>query len=117
MKNFKHPKGLKKPSKLLLFLLALSSAARAEFLTGNELLNHMTGNVTNQMMAMGYVMGIYDVGTGVKHCPSNGVTAGQVNDMVKVKLQQFPELRNNSADMFVTIALSNTWPCKKGGSL
>jgi hypothetical protein len=95
-------------------LVFLSSAAHAEFLTGNDLLSKMNhSDVTEKAIAMGYVAGVYDAGRGVHHCPPANVTLGQIHEMVKNTIVAAPSLRHHSADQFVLITLETHWPCPK----
>lgn len=95
----------------LVALLACASAS-AEFMSGNELLTRMSAdNSYDRGVANGYIMGAFDSGAGITHCPPAGVTFGQVSDMVRQTLQAAPSVRHLAADSFVTYTLSNAWPC------
>lgn len=98
--------------------LCATTTAHATFLTGNDLLNRMKdSSVVPQMVAMGYVIGIADAMNEATHCLPNGVTMGQVRDVVKQFLEEKPETRHRPADLIVYVVLKNTWPCaekKKG---
>ena len=101
-----------------LFLLALLAATtvHAEFRTGNKLLDDLNGeNYYAKGVAMGYIMGATDAGSGSNHCPPASVTAGQVQDMVKNTLETVPAIRHFSADLIVNYVLNKAWPCAKKG--
>lgn len=99
-------------------LLALTMcSAHAEFLSANDLLNKMNSpQPVDQGLALGYVMGIFDVMYGSVACPPDAVTAGQVYDMTKKFIIAMPEKRHLSADQFISFMLKNTWPCKKSSA-
>lgn len=101
--------------KRLIFIAALlGGTAHAEFYSGNQLLNLINGSNMEQMHALGYVVGIADVWTGVRVCApsgSGGINAGQANDVVKQYLTSNPQIRHHTADTLALTALSNVWPC------
>ena len=100
--------------KLLATLLFVPAMAQAEFWTGNDLYTNMTStDVMSKMHALGYVMGVYDTGVTLAFCPSTerGITAGQVNDIVRIYMDRNPAQRNRTADRVVLDALKQTWPC------
>lgn len=99
---------------ILVGLLACASAAHAEFYTGNDLLRMMRGNNAEQAAAFGYVVGVSDALHKITLCVPNGVTVGQVNDVVLLWLDRNPQSRHFSADSMVVAALSPIWGCKKG---
>lgn len=95
-----------------LLLLLFAGAAHAEFWDGNKLLSRIeSSNFYEQGLAMGYVIGIADMGYGVIHCAPSNVTAGQLNDMVKNYLNNVPAQRHRSGDVIVNHVLKSTWPC------
>jgi hypothetical protein len=98
--------------------LCATTMAHAGFLTGNELLTRMKdSSVVPQMVAMGYVIGIADAMDQSSHCLPDGVTMGQVRDVVKQFLEVTPEVRHRPAELIVYVVLKNTWACaekKKG---
>jgi hypothetical protein len=101
--------------KLILIGAMVCSVARAEFMTGNELLQYVESSEDIKWgIAMGYVLGAADITMGDKHCTPNNVEAGQVLQIVKDKLKENPKYRHHSADVFVAAALADAWPCKKG---
>ena len=103
--------------KLILIAALAATAAHAEFKTGNDLLADLNdSSYFRQGIALGYIMGAHDTGTGVTHCAPATVTAGQVQDMVKRHLDAVPSARHLSADSHVTYVLSKAWPCPKRGS-
>ena len=100
--------------KHVIALLATASvAAHAEFFSGNDLLGKMNGEFGDKMVALGYVMGVFDVARGAEHCPPDNITAGQVRDMVKSHLETNPSVRHILADLQVRYVLKNAWPCAK----
>jgi len=101
---------------IIFTLLMAATAAKAEFMTGNELLGKMNGNHTEQMMAIGYVTGVHDALRNVTHCSPLNITVGQINEMVKNHLERNPEFRHKSADAHVSYVLNKAWACPKKGN-
>ena len=101
---------------LVVCLTTLPIVANAEFLSGNELLSRMQDQSHGlNMMALGYVGGVFDAGQSVTHCAPATVTLGQVRDMAKNHMIINPESRNSSADSIILNILRRTWPCRNGG--
>lgn len=99
--------------KLIIGLMFMPSLAMAEFKTGNQLLDNLNStSVVENMVALGYIMGVADTTRGSLHCGPAEATAGQMQDMVKKHLQGTPELRHYTADVIVTYVLKKAWPCK-----
>jgi hypothetical protein len=98
--------------KVIVSLLLIPGMASAEFLTGNDLLSRMNSDeVVQRMFALGYVAGVSDAQQHVFSCPPAGVTNGQVRDVAKSYIEANPGIRHKSADMLVTDALKQVWPC------
>lgn len=107
--------------KLIAILLCAPCMAYAEFWTGNMLLQRINSTeFWDRGMALGYILGVSDTGQNSTHCSGSQVTAGQTRDVVKQYLEQNPSIRDISADVLVTIALGQAFPCpkdkKKSGS-
>jgi hypothetical protein len=101
--------------KLLAVALFAPAVASAGFMTGNDLLSRMNGDNISQIQAIGYVQGVYDAYSNFVFCPPNGVSAGQVNDMIKNYITNTPATRNKSADILIGAALKGVWPCEDKG--
>ena len=103
---------------LALALLTLSTAASAQFYSGNDLLERLN-DPEREFFAMGYIAGVSDLGIREYHCPPQTVTLGQVRDMVHNSLNRDPSNRHMAASVLVTIILMERWPCanKKGSKL
>lgn len=102
---------MKKWAAGLLFLPAMASA---EYMSGNMLYQRMTSTESfERAMALGYVLGVSDVGQNVTHCSGSQVTSGQTRDVVKQYLEQNPAFRDMSADVLVVAALGQAFPCAK----
>jgi len=98
--------------KLIATLLFAPCMASAEFLSGNDLLSRMNSEeVMQRMFALGYVAGVSDAQQHVFSCPPSGVTNGQVRDVVRSYLEANPSIRHKTADLLVTDALKQVWPC------
>lgn len=95
-----------------LTLALLSTAAHAEFMSGNDLLAYMNGTGSQQSMALGYIAGAFDAATGSRICAPPTVTLAQVRDMTRQALEQLPAQRHASADTFVVAVAANAWPCR-----
>jgi hypothetical protein len=107
---------LERIMRIAVALLLVCSTAQAEFFTGNDLLAKMDAeSVVERSVALGYVVGVSDMGDGVIHCPPNHITTGQVRDMVRSYLVRNPSERHLSADILVNKILKATWPCKPSG--
>ena len=106
--------------KLLIALLLVTSSAKAQFLTGNDLYTRITSaDGLDKIFAAGYISGVFDTGHGTFHCATGSkLTIGQIIDVSKNYLEQNPEVRNISADLVVTASFARVWPCslKKKGS-
>lgn len=100
--------------KLIATLLFIPAMAQAEFETGNTLLAKLEStSVVDRMFGTGYVVGVVDAYSGFLLCPPANVTVGQVTDMIKNYLQNTPATRNRTADIIISDALKNVWPCKQ----
>lgn len=95
--------------------LAWSTIAHAEFFDGNSLLAKMnSASLADEMVALGYVMGVADAHREVTYCKSpETVTSGQMRDIVKIYLERYPQTRHYTADVLVGRALGIVWPCAK----
>jgi hypothetical protein len=110
---------MEQPMKTAIILAAALAAtsANAEFYTGNDLLSKIdASNTFDNMLGLGYVMGVFDTARGVEHCPPDNITAGQVRDMVRQHLVNSPSIRNITADLQVRYVLKTAWPCAKKSS-
>lgn len=96
-------------------MLCVSFASHAEFKDGNKLLSEMNGDFGLKMNSIGYVTGVADALMGITFCGPSTITAGQVYDMTKQYLEQFPADRHNSADRIINHVLKSAWPCAKKG--
>lgn len=110
-----------KAFKFLPIFVLCSSVAHAEFWSGNDLLNHIqSSEPLERTWALGYVMGAFDASKNVLHCSNvDGITAGQVRDIVKNYLVSNPQYRHMAADLIVGVSIGTVWPCpkkKSGGS-
>lgn len=101
--------------KLLAVILFSPTMALAEFETGNSLLADLrnTTSSVSQMVALGYVKGVFDTMQHVTHCPppNAAITAGQIADMARQYLESIPHLRHNSADSLLIELFKKAWPC------
>jgi hypothetical protein len=100
--------------KILATFLFLPVIANAEFFSGNQLLSDMQGSTVEKSVALGYVMGVADTLTNATICPPSSVTAGQVQDLIKIYLEANPALRHFTADSLIRNKLESTWPCQRG---
>lgn len=94
-------------------LLTAACSAQASFFTGNDLLSMLGGTEVQRGLAIGYIMGSFDVGDQVVHCTPAGVKAMQLVDIIKKYLTEHPEDRHHLGDAIVTGVLAGTFPCAK----
>jgi len=100
----------------ILALAILCGNAHAEFYTGNDLLQKFDSESHGErMLAIGYVMGVFDVGQSVLHCSPATVTSGQVRDMAAAYIRGTPAKRHKSAESLINEVLAAAWPCPKRG--
>jgi hypothetical protein len=98
-------------------LICAAPIVNAEFWDGNKLYSNINGAVgVGTSAALGFVIGVHDVGEGVLHCSPSTATAGQVRDVVSQYLNEFPSLRHNAAHVLVNRALQRVWPCPAKGN-
>lgn len=92
-----------------------SSAAHAEFYTGNDVYERMRSpNEVLRVESLLYIAGVVDTLRGVITCPPASVTLGQIFDMVKKYHERNPEHRSRSGDHAVATVMRAAWPCKSG---
>ncbi|MDQ0024334.1 hypothetical protein J2X90_002132 [Variovorax paradoxus] len=114
---------IKKFSLPALLLCCASMHAGASFMDGNKLLSGLEGHPLDIAASRAYVMGIADYSQSVKALTGrnvafdacfevpDGVTAGQLGDVVKIWLQKNPQHRHFSGPSLVTAALAAVYPC------
>lgn len=102
-----------------LFAAALAAAvaasnthAQLEFESGNSLYAKLTGDQADRLMAMSYIVGIHDAYAAITICAPDGVTKGQLADMIRNWLGNNPVQRHRPASVLVNEALNKVWPCK-----
>ena len=103
-----------------LSLTALSvSAQGVNFYTGNQLMEWESSNEAfNRGRFIGYVIGIVDVRSASWEatklgCISPGVTVGQLQEVVRKHLKQNPQSWHLDADILVSRAMIDAFPCPK----
>lgn len=102
---------------IITLVLFSAGIAHAEFKDGNRLLADLqSSHVEDRVHAMGYIVGIADMGRGFINCMPENATAGQLRDMVRNYLENTPAERHFSADLIVNKILKTVWPCAKRGS-
>jgi hypothetical protein len=97
--------------KSLILILAFFSASAFSQMKhdGNQLLDFMNGKADMQEgFAYGYIVGISRI-----TCRPNGVTNGQMYDIVKKYLIQNPQFRHETMGSLVFDALNEAFPCNK----
>jgi hypothetical protein len=84
------------------------------FLSGNELYQKCTAEAVGKSYCVGYVTGIADVMQISKSlCVPDGVTVGQMVDVIVKYLRDHPEKRHYSVAAATFNTLSQTFPCPK----
>lgn len=97
-------------------LVALASPASAQFLNGNDLLNHCSAN---PFFARAYIIGVADTimlaqeNKMVQYtfCLRPGMDARQVSEIACSYLQATPTFRDFPATSLISMALSSHFPC------
>jgi len=97
-----------------------SSRPKADLVEGNGLLEACTSKQPLQgAMCIGYIRGVIDgenmMGTALNKrplvCLADGVTLGQVEEVVVKYLKDNPAERNKSSAGLIGIAAATAWPC------
>lgn len=106
-----------------LSLAAMSvSAQGVTYYTGNQLMEWNSSNTAfDKGRFMGYVVGIVDAksrgweSTRLSCVPSvpSGVTVGQLQEVVRKYLKQNPQVWHLEADILVSFAMIEAFPCPK----
>lgn len=105
--------------------ICTTSDARAEFKSGNQLLSECTaqrgtaGYYQDMSSCFGYITATYDTeefyeqfeGVPDYVCLPQGVTVGQMADVVIAYLRRSPEVRHKAASSLVLVALGIAFPC------
>lgn len=105
--------------KVLVFaaVVAASSVAQAQYMTGNNLLDYMGSNSpVDRAVASGFVSGVADALDGKVFCVPVGATVGQARDVTRSLLVEFPQQRHEPGYWFVVEALRRAWPCQRSSS-
>lgn len=109
---------------LAAMLLLAPLQVRAQFLSGNDLVQYMReadkANASNPQTSyydvgnyMGFVTGVFDAySTARLICPSSGVTRGQALEIVSAYLKANPTKWNLSAVSLVRNAFTSAFPCR-----
>lgn len=95
-----------------LLSVAATSVYPSEFESGNTLYSKLIGDQTDRLVGMSYIVGIHDALASLTICSPEGVTKGQLADMMRNWLANNPSLRHQPASVLVNRALSGIWPCK-----
>lgn len=100
---------------LIVSLLMFSTFSNAQFYTGNDLKQKCAASsYTEDAICMGYVTGVYDIlkaqGT---ICSSGGVTVGQLQEIIKKYLIQYPERLHFTAESLVRSSFRDAFPCSR----
>ena len=96
-------------------LTALSLAANANYVNGNQLHADLMGSNSDRAFALGFVSGVVDSYDGELFCTPRGANLGQLRDVVQQFLLRNPKERHRNAAAIVAIALVIDYPCKKDG--
>jgi hypothetical protein len=103
---------------LLSVLLLLSFSANAEFLSGEQLREHLDEaqagmSLTKKAIAIGYISAVHDMGLGVQVCPERGVSATELIDVVHRFLRANPGRSGEVGAKLALEALSIRFPCRR----
>jgi hypothetical protein len=97
-------------------VLTVATAANATWFTGNQLLDHMNGELFERGGAAGFVTGVASVINGDLACIPAGVTVAQMRDMVHQRLRVSPGIRHQEAEVIVAAVLISEFPCGRNQS-
>lgn len=98
---------------LVLSALLVSLSAHAEFVSGLDLLKSMNSDRT---FALGYVAGVTDSVMGIMTCPPKNIKLKDIMDVTLEFMSVNQEkLESVSGDIFVTMPMSQKFPCAKSG--
>jgi len=94
-------------------LLLASTAAHAEFWMGNDLAKRLNGTDSEQLLAMGYIVGVADAGQSRYFCIPDNVIVRQIVDMSRNAMRKHAAvLHELTADVVVAYELKQAWPCQ-----
>lgn len=96
---------------ILVFFSSLSFSQPFNYMNGNKLYEFMNGSETESALATMYVLGVTD--SLFQKCDLRGKTGLQLNDIVKIYLQNNPEKRDMPGSLLIQLAFSNKINCKK----
>lgn len=105
----------------ILFIVSnvLYSQVHSGFYSGNELLAMLEKPITedtqgfaDQMLAKGYIMGVFDAYDGVLFRSPSKITVGQVKDIGKKYLKDNPKTRHEPAYALLVRAFREAFPMK-----
>jgi len=98
----------------LFALILVTAPAHAEFMDGDKLLATCKSSVPIEIAdCFGYTTGVFDALSNALICSPDGITRGQVRDIVVAYLQSKPEERHKTADVLIGNVLSALWPCRR----
>ena len=104
---------------LAMSAVVISTPARADFKSGNDLLRVCeSSNLGQYGECIGYIEGVIDVMQTMRHethkpeCITGGIEAGQIRDVVVKYLHDYAEERDQSAWLLVITATSDAWGCR-----
>jgi len=100
---------------LTIALLSVSATVNANWFTGNDLHKHLSGGDYQRGFVLGMVVGVASAWDGDLFCIPQGVTPGQMQDVVRQFISAKPQDRHESAEMIIAAALINAYRCEKKG--
>ncbi len=103
-------------TKILVTLFFLTFNAQATFIDGNTLMGYVkeeqrTGRSSE--IFIGYIAGVHDSFNNFLICTPPNVTLGQLKAIVIKFMNENPEEWAKSGDYIVSVALAETFSCKK----
>jgi len=114
---------MKRTITLIFILFLLSPLAYSQFFTGNDLYQKAISEIgkyantqqdvlANRMYALGYIIGVFDVGYGLLWNAPPQINTGQVQDVAIKYLREHPERRHEPAFKLLSEAFQEAFPIK-----
>lgn len=108
---------------ILIVAIFVADPSKAAMDSGNSIWSYCQKKISSKLICAGYIHGVADAIFNLgelgqpfvlwRACYQNGITNGQIKDVVVQFLRDNPSLRNGPAPLLIAEALSKAWPCSK----